>query len=205
MGWTDPSHDRDRIVRTKGGLHEEASRWILAQPSYLQWRYDNAKVLWVKGGAGKGKTMLLMTITNDLRPYIKLAKPGAASFLAFFFCQSTDDRLNNAVAILKGLTYLLLAKDCGLVSYLKTHHDRMDKATFDASNVNAFDALADVFRQMIKHPRSENVYLAVDALDECEKGLSDLLGPIRETSLEEIASGGPLRAAITSAPTRAWH
>ena len=60
----------------------------------------------------------------------------------------------------------------------------MGKEVFDVTNnVNAFDALSNVFRQMIKHLRLETIYIAVDALDECEDGLSDLLGLIRETSL----------------------
>jgi hypothetical protein len=63
----------------------------------------------------------------------------------------------------------------------------MGKDVFDVSNnnVNAFDAVANVFRQMIQHPRSETLYLAVDTLDECEDGLQALLGLIGETSRRE--------------------
>ncbi|RYP79291.1 hypothetical protein DL769_003040 [Monosporascus sp. CRB-8-3] len=186
LKWTDPTLDKLRIERTKGGLYEAASSWILAHPSYHQWRHDETKLLWIKGGAGKGKTMLLVAITRELRPCTKLDKPGADSFLSFFFCQNTDDRLNNAVAILKGLIYLLLVQDGSLVSYLKDYYDRMGKKVFDVtSNVNAFDVLSNVFRQIIQHPRSETVYLAVDALDECEEGLPDLLSLIRESALQE--------------------
>ncbi|RYP30214.1 hypothetical protein DL767_006361 [Monosporascus sp. MG133] len=186
LKWTDPTIDKLRIERTKGGLYEAASSWILSHPSYHQWRHDETKLLWIKGGAGKGKTMLLVAITRELQPCTKLDKPDADSFLSFFFCQNTDDRLNNAVAILKGLIYLLLVQDSSLVSYLKNDYDRMGKEVFDASNnVNAFDALSNVFRHMVRHPRSETVYLAVDALDECEDGLPDLLSLIRESSLQE--------------------
>ncbi|RYP69543.1 hypothetical protein DL771_006058 [Monosporascus sp. 5C6A] len=183
LGWTDPSIDRSRIERTKGGLYEASSRWILAHPHYHQWRHGKTKLLWIKGGAGKGKTMLLVGITKELQLQTKLGD----SFLSFFFCQNTDNRLNNAVAILKGLIYLLLVQDGGLVSYLKSDYDRMGKEVFDVSNnnTNAFDALSNIFRQMIQHPRLETVYLAVDALDECEDGRSDFLGLIRETSLQE--------------------
>ncbi|KAM5348925.1 hypothetical protein ACJ41O_008748 [Fusarium nematophilum] len=187
LKWTDPTIDKLRIERTKGGLYEASSSWILAHPTYHKWRHDDTKLLWIKGGASKGKTMLLVGITKELRPHTKLDNPSADSIFSFFFCQNTDDRLNYAVAILKGLIYLLLVQDSSLVSYLKNDYDRMGKELFDVSNnnVNAFDALSNVFRQMIQHPRSETVYLAVDALDECEDGLPDLLGLIRETSLQE--------------------
>jgi hypothetical protein len=186
LKWEDPALDKDRIERTKGGLYEEASRWILAHPNYRQWRHEETKLLWIKGGAGKGKTMLLVAITKEIQPYTKLASLGADSFLSFFFCQNTDDRLNNAVAILKGLIYQLLVQDSNLTSYLKDHYDRMGKEVFDvANNINAFYALSDVFRQMIKHPGLETIYLAVDALDECEVGLQGLLDLIKETYLQE--------------------
>ncbi|KAH8200762.1 hypothetical protein TruAng_005079 [Truncatella angustata] len=186
LKWTDPTLDKDRIERTKGGVYEQSSRWILAHSSYRQWRHEETKLLWIKGGAGKGKTMLLVAVTKELRPYTKLARPGADSFLSFFFCQNTDDRLNNAVAILKGLIYQLLVQDSSLISCLKDHYDRMGKEVFDAANnVNAFDALSNVFRQMIGYPGLGTIYLAVDALDECEVGLPELRDLIRETCLQE--------------------
>lgn len=131
--------------------------------------------------------MLLVTITGQLRSQTRLDHPIANSFLSFFFCQNTDDRLNNAVAVLKGLIYLLLLQDVNLVSYLKCECDRMGRGIFDVTNnnANAFDALSNVFRQMIQHSRSEPVYLAVDALDECEDGLPGLLSLVRETALQE--------------------
>lgn len=131
--------------------------------------------------------MLLITITNQLRSQSRLEHPVANSSLSFFFCQNTDDRLNKAVAVLRGLIYLLLVQDVSLVSYLKSDCDRMGKDIFNVTNdnVNAFDALSNVFRQMIQHSRSETVYLAVDALDECEDGLPDLLSLVRETALQE--------------------
>ncbi|KAK3349952.1 WD40-repeat-containing domain protein [Lasiosphaeria hispida] len=187
LKWTDPTIDKGRIERTKGGLYEDSSCWILSHPNYKDWKDGKTKLLWVKGGAGKGKTMLLIAITKQLRSQTRLDHPVANSSLSFFFCQNTDDRLNNAVAILKGLIYLLLVQDVSLVSYLKSDCDRMGKDIFDvtSNNVNAFDALSNVFRQMIQHSRSETMYLAVDALDECKDGLPDLLKLVRETALQE--------------------
>jgi len=131
--------------------------------------------------------MLLVAIIQELQPHSKLDNLAADSFLSFFFCQNTDSRLNNSVAILKGLIYLLLVQDSILASYLKDQYDRVGKEVFDVSsnNANAFHALSNVFRRMIQHPRSETVYLAVDALDECEDGLPDLLDLIKETSFKE--------------------
>ena len=40
---------------------------------------------------------------------------------------------------------------------------------------NAFIALSEAFRNMLKDPQLSPVYLAVDALDECAQGRSDLI------------------------------
>jgi hypothetical protein len=131
--------------------------------------------------------MLLVTITKQLQSQTRLDHAVANSSLSFFFCQTTDNRLNNAVAVLKGLIYLLLVQDVSLVAYLKNDCDRMGKEIFDVTNNNrnAFDALSNVFKKMVQHSRSETLFLAVDALDECEDGLSDFLNLVRETTLEE--------------------
>lgn len=56
----------ERIERTKGGLYKASSSWILTYPDYNGWRHGDTRLLWIKGGAGKGKTMLLVGITKDL-------------------------------------------------------------------------------------------------------------------------------------------
>ncbi|KAK3900845.1 hypothetical protein C8A05DRAFT_16895, partial [Staphylotrichum tortipilum] len=53
---------------TKGGLLQDSYRWILDNPEFQQWR-DNPKsrlLLWIEGDPGKGKTMLLCGIINEL-------------------------------------------------------------------------------------------------------------------------------------------
>lgn len=130
--------------------------------------------------------MLLIAITKQLGTQKKLEESHTSS-LSFFFCQNTHDHLRSAVAVLKGLIYLLLIQDVSLISFIKSDCDRMGKEIFDAtvSRVNAFDALSNVFRQMIQHSRSETIYLVLDALDECEDGLPDLLTLVRETTFQE--------------------
>jgi hypothetical protein len=64
---TDPRHDKVRIEQTKGGLLADSYKWILDHPDFQKWQHDKqSRLLWIKGGAGKGKTMLLIGIVNDL-------------------------------------------------------------------------------------------------------------------------------------------
>jgi hypothetical protein len=92
---TDPRHDKQRIEDTKGGLLVDSYRWVLDNTSFHQWREElNSRLLWVKGDPGKGKTMLLCGIINELQS----SMPQSA-LLSYFFCQATDVRINSATAV----------------------------------------------------------------------------------------------------------
>ncbi|KAI3571547.1 hypothetical protein IWW34DRAFT_891895 [Fusarium oxysporum f. sp. albedinis] len=69
---TDPSDDRTRIQREKGGLLEDSYSWILDHADFRRWRDDEqSRLLWIKGDPGKGKTMLL-NATSVLRGLLYL-------------------------------------------------------------------------------------------------------------------------------------
>ena len=94
---TDPRDDKMRIEETKGGLLEGSYHWILENSDFQQWRNDQqSRLLWIRGDPGKGKTMLLCGITNELQE--SMAK---TDLLSYFFCQATDSRINNATAVLQ--------------------------------------------------------------------------------------------------------
>ncbi|RYP47368.1 hypothetical protein DL769_011320 [Monosporascus sp. CRB-8-3] len=64
---TDPRYDKARIEQTKGGLLQNAYRQILDNPEIRQWRNDEqSQLLWIKGDPGKGKTMFLCGIIDEL-------------------------------------------------------------------------------------------------------------------------------------------
>ncbi|KAK3933684.1 hypothetical protein QBC46DRAFT_359521 [Diplogelasinospora grovesii] len=69
-------------------------RWVLDNAEFQRWRDDeHSQLLWIKGDPGKGKTMLLCGIIDELDKSI-----GSTDLLSFFFCQAADSRINNAAA-----------------------------------------------------------------------------------------------------------
>src|SRR5438067_1719635 len=97
---TDPRDDRKRIQDSKDQLLKDSYAWILHDTAFIDWRDNNdTQLLWIKGDPGKGKTMMMIGLTEEL---------SNSGVLSFFFCQATEPRLNNAVAVLKGLIYLLI-------------------------------------------------------------------------------------------------
>ncbi|UKZ84837.1 uncharacterized protein TrAFT101_000727 [Trichoderma asperellum] len=175
MGITDPSYDKKRIEKTKGGLLEQSYRWILDNPDFQLWRDDTERrLLWIRGDPGKGKTMLLCGIANELR------KPSPSSGLvSYFFCQATDRRINNANAVVWGLMFMLVGQQPALMHHIRSRFDASGKELF--TGVNSWFALSEIFSDMLRDPALTYAYLLIDALDECISDREKLLDLVVES------------------------
>ncbi|KAL7763948.1 hypothetical protein ACKLNR_005093 [Fusarium oxysporum f. sp. zingiberi] len=171
---TDPRDDKTRIEATKGGLLRDSYRWILDNDEFRRWRDDpQSQLLWIKGDPGKGKTMLLCGIIDELEK-----EPG--KHLSYFFCQATETRLSNATAVLRGLIYLLVDQQPSLISHVREKHDHAGKQLFEDGN--AWEALSKIFTAMLNDPGVDGAILIVDALDECKTNRHQLLDLITKPS-----------------------
>lgn len=166
---SDPRDDKKRIEQTKGGLLQDSYRWIFDNADFRQWREDHqSRLLWIKGDPGKGKTMLLCGIANELKKSM-----ARTALLSYFFCQATDSRTNSATAVLRGLMYVLVDQRLSLVSHIRKKYDHAGETLFE--DANAWVALSEIFEDILQDPSLNNIYLMIDALDECEADLSKLL------------------------------
>jgi hypothetical protein len=173
---TDPRDDKKRIEEIKGGLLTDSYRWVLDNTAFRQWHDDQpSRLLWVKGDPGKGKTMLLCGVINELQSSI----PWTA-LLSYFFCQATDSRINSATAVLRGLLYMLMQQQPSLASHVRKNHDHAGKSLFE--DANAWVALSEIFADVLQDPSLSTTYLIIDALDECVTDLPKLLAFIAKQS-----------------------
>ena len=185
---TDPRDDKKRIEDTKGGLLEDSYHWILENPDFQRWRNDQqSRLLWIKGDPGKGKTMLLCGIINELNKSM-----ATTAVLSHFFCQATDSRINNAIAVLRGLMYLLVNQQPSLISHIQKKHNHAGKTLFE--DANAWVALSEIFTDMLQDPSLNSTYLIIDALDECVTGLPKLLDFVVHTS----SVSSPIKWVVSS-------
>lgn len=174
LGITDPRYDKKRIENTKGGLLEQSYRWILDNPDFQQWRDDKGRrLLWIRGDPGKGKTMLLCGIANEMRKVS--ASPG---LISYFFCQATDQRINNANAVLLGLMFMLVDQQPVLMRHIRSKYDASGRDLF--TGVNSWFVLSEIFSDMLRDPALEYAYLLIDALDECISDREKLLDLVVE-------------------------
>jgi hypothetical protein len=166
---TDPRDDKKSIEGTKGGLLADSYRWVLDNATFQQWQQcPDSRLLWVKGDPGKGKTMLICGIINELQNWTP-----RSTLLSYFFCQATDSRINNATAVLRGLLYMLVKQQPSLVSHVRKKHDDAGKALFE--DTNAWVALTEIFVDVLQDPSLSKTYLIIDALDECVTNRPKLL------------------------------
>ncbi|KAH0424507.1 vegetative incompatibility protein het-e-1 [Colletotrichum camelliae] len=176
---SDPRLDKERIERTKGGLLKDSYRWILNNEDFQQWRSGfRNRLLWIRGDPGKGKTMLLCGIVDELQKEKSAYQP------IYFFCQATDSNLNTASAVLRGILYLILKKKPQLVKDLRETHDYYDRQLFESSNGR--DILCDMVVGVLADESFHNAVIVIDALDECTTGVDKLIDFINKLSSKGI-------------------
>jgi hypothetical protein len=171
---TDPRQDKKRIEETKGGILADCYGWIVDNPCFVQWRSQpQNQLLWIRGDPGKGKTMLLCGIIDELEAFLC-----NSDHLSYFFCQAGDVRINNATSILRGLITMLVEQQPSLSSHVLEQYDRHGKALFE--NANTWIALSDIFRKIIQDPGLKPVMFIIDALDECIASREHIVKVIHE-------------------------
>ncbi|KAL6901233.1 hypothetical protein GGI43DRAFT_371466 [Trichoderma evansii] len=173
---TDPRDDKTRIEDTKGGLLEDAYRWILENPEFQAWHSNDQNwLLWLSGDPGKGKTMLLCGIAQELM------QQSASGLITFFFYQATILSNSDYVAALRSLMWLLADQQPSLISYIRSSYDKTGKALFDGAN--AWYKLSQIFSNMLCDSELPPVYIIIDALDECTTGRTEFLHLIQKISI----------------------
>jgi hypothetical protein len=170
---TDPRDDKLRIEATKDPLLEDSCSWIFKDQSFLNWcENDSYPVLWIHGDPGKGKTMMMIAIIAELTKRLK-AKPSEPGLLSYFFCQNTDQRLNTTTAVLRGLIFMLLRQQTTLIHHLRKRYDEAGDSFLQGPNT--VYALFDLLFTILEDPKLPAVYLIVDALDECDTDVHQLI------------------------------
>ena len=75
------------LQKRKDDLFKDSYKWILDNKDYqdfADWHNNTKRLLWIKGDAGKGKTMLLIGIVDELTA--QLETHFDKTHLSYFFC-----------------------------------------------------------------------------------------------------------------------
>ncbi|GKT72696.1 NACHT and WD domain protein [Colletotrichum tofieldiae] len=170
---TDPRDHKENIIWVeKETPLQDSYGWILNNGKFQSWSKKTQGVLWINGDPGKGKTMLLCGIIDEL-------EKDPTNGLSYFFCRATDRKLNNATAVLRGLIYRLADQYPQLICHVRKRYHNSGKRKFEEY---AWVVMLQILRDILQHPSLGSLILVVDALDECDTDLPKLLDFIIETS-----------------------
>ena len=159
-----PRYDKARLEDTKGGLLRDAYKWVLETKEYKSWQSIGG-LLWIKGNPGKGKTMLVCGIVDELKHDDK----------AYFFCQATINTNNTATMVLRGLIFAALDLIVPLSDTLSGKIAQASKLPQES----AFYVYSDIIDEILS---SQKMVILIDALDECLSGQDMLLRYIVKSS-----------------------
>jgi NACHT domain len=187
----DPFAVKNRLQEKDKLLYESIS-WILRDPKYTSWQDENnVNLLWIKGGAGKGKTMMSIGLVELLSRV-----QDKTIVVTYFFCQNADYELNTIEAIIKGLIFRLISQQNELKECLRRRWDTAN-GRFD-EDITLWRTLWGIFLEMLDRCMRRRIYVIVDALDECkDKGMAEFLRLIVRNGLSHHSK---IKWLLTSRP-----
>jgi hypothetical protein len=122
--------------------------------------------------------MMMIALIQEVTE--RLTSRGRTGIFAYFFCQNNFQDLNTATGVLRGLIFMLICQQETLITHLRKRYDEAGEGLFQGSN--SVYALLDLLFEMLRDPNLRGVYLMIDALDECDKEIHQLLGRIMRNS-----------------------
>jgi hypothetical protein len=154
-------------LKEKDKLLHGLIKWVVQDEQYARWQNDeNVSLLWINGGPGKGKTMMAISIIEQLegRPFgFHQQRP----VVAYFFCQKSDSKLSTIKGIIKGLIGSLLEQESELYETLGSRWNQKEKRFKE--DLTTWQALWNVLVKMLDKCKNPRVYVVIDALDECHE------------------------------------
>lgn len=203
---TDPADDMQMIANKKDRPLETTDIWMLNHTTYRKWLNDAcSRVLWLHGDPGKGKTMLSIALIDELSKRTRDTDKHLSSALVYFFCDNQDDRRGSALLILRGIIYQLLCQYPVLTVYLNSEYEKQREQLF--ASPNSIQTLWRIFHNIVKHSDVQEIFIVIDALDECDIGSMEtlliLLEPYINPREDDLAqndqdTGGRLKWLLTS-------
>ena len=157
--WVDAVSTHDTYHTAKNARHRETCDWIVQLKEFQDWlniadRPAGARVLWLHGKPGSGKTILSARIAE----YLYQERPKS---FALYFCFYAAENKRSCNGIVRGWIAQILKDDDEAFNLTADNYKDRDGST---ANVNEIWHL---FRLINKQEKPR--YYLVDGFDECEK------------------------------------
>lgn len=160
---------------------EGTGDWLLSDPIFLTWRNITSsspgRVVWLYGNPGCGKTYLMSMVLENIKEHL-----GHESHIgiAYFFCDNKTE--NPEKRTLPFIAKTLLAQLLGQIAQSYPADVELCLLQFQEFG-DKDDMIPTLFQDTLRRIGKyfSNVFLIIDALDECDD-VHSLLGLLQETS-----------------------
>ncbi|KAH0368832.1 pfs domain-containing protein, partial [Aureobasidium melanogenum] len=158
LDWLSPSSNFSRIHNTaRNNCMLGTGEGILANPDFNRWYHYGSGLLWLHGVAGCGKTTLTSRIVDHL---IDRSDSSKCARIAYWYFQFSNSNTQHATELLRSLTRQLATKP--LPESMQTLWKKHGPRGSEPSSAELITLLTEIISYS-----SQNLYLVLDALDEC--------------------------------------
>ncbi|MCJ1385865.1 hypothetical protein MMC17_008989 [Xylographa soralifera] len=157
---TDPSSNYHAALKK----HQPSTgEWLLELEQFRKWKDTRSSLLWLHGIPGCGKTILSSTIVKHLISEYTSDPQTVIAYFYFDFNTDVKQNVSNCLSSLVGQ----ICHQSGLIleALLKLY-----KKCSDGSQTPALSDLTEVMRIYATGNDLQDIYIVLDALDECPKG-----------------------------------
>lgn len=173
-------------------------RWVLSHPVFITWfKTVKSSMIWFTGHPGSGKTVMSSFLTRYLQETTKTAMTDA--MVCVYFCDEKVNKQKDAKAILLGVIFQIICQHRSLIKHVRKSFELLGTGL-----VQSLSALWRLFLELTRDPKSDIVYIVLDALDECEDQTRDellaLISDFLEESKSSLYNGGCVKFILTSRP-----
>ncbi|KAJ6784959.1 hypothetical protein PWT90_01758 [Aphanocladium album] len=157
--WLSPPHPSSNINKARTARHAGTGTWFTKGDVFSEWKRGERRHLWLRGLPGCGKTVLSVTVLDNLREM-------ADHTMVMFFFDFSDTEKQKLDDMLRSLVCQLRFSRPELRPFLQKLYEKGSKCNKKPS----IKALCETFREMLLHTVG-NIYILIDAIDECtERG-----------------------------------
>ncbi|EFR02841.1 ankyrin repeat domain-containing protein 29 [Nannizzia gypsea CBS 118893] len=154
VSWS--NHEDARKKHSQG-----TGEWALELQAFKEWKSAGPAVLWMHGKPGSGKTVLSSSVIEHLQAEYD-TEPGI--LLSYFYFDFGTPAKQSATNCLRYLLSRLLTKAPEVPQELRDLY--VKKCNF-GSETPALSDLTAIFKLFAESEVIENIFIAIDALDEC--------------------------------------
>lgn len=173
-------------------------RWFLREKQFLSWKDSNeSSVLWIRGSAGQGKTVLAKFLLDHLEraTFDSASKPT----VIYFFFYDQDQNLRTVDAALRSLIKQLMVHRRGLAFQAIS-----EKFDIESPVIPEY-ILWRVLDELLRTPIFGTIYCVFDALDECRDDsptprLPDFFSKLIKSSSVSKPTDPVIKALMISRP-----